>query len=109
MDGAHNPQGVAALAESLRQAYPGERFLFVAGILADKDYEGMLGRMIPLAEKFYTVTVESSRSLQGQAVAEYLRGKGQEAVYMEDVYKRQGCVRRTVRLSAAGAGGADRV
>ena len=85
VDGAHNPQGVAALAESLRQAYPGERFLFVAGILADKDYEGMLERMIPLAEKFYTVTVESSRSLQGQAVAEYLRGKGQEAVYMEDL------------------------
>ena len=50
----------------------------MAGILADKDYEGMLERMIPLAEKFYTVTVESSRSLQGQAVAEYLRGKGQE-------------------------------
>ena len=85
VDGAHNPQGVAALAESLRQAYPGEQFLFVAGILADKDYEGMLERMIPLAEKFYTVTVESSRSLQGQAVAEYLKGKGQDAVYIGDL------------------------
>ena len=85
VDGAHNPQGVAALAESLRQAYPGEQFLFVAGILADKDYEGMLEIMIPLARRFYTVTVESSRSLQGQAVAEYLRGKGQDAVYMEDL------------------------
>ena len=85
VDGAHNPQGVAALAESLRQAYPGEQFLFVAGILADKDYEGMLEIMIPLARRFYTVTVESSRSLQGQAVAEYLKGKGQEAVYMEDL------------------------
>lgn len=85
VDGAHNPQGVAALAESLRQAYPGEQFLFVAGILADKDYEGMLELMIPLAEKFYTVTVESSRSLQGQAVAEYLKGKGQDAVYIGDL------------------------
>ena len=85
VDGAHNPQGVAALAESLRQAYPGEQFLFVAGILADKDYEGMLEIMIPLARRFYTVTVESSRSLQGQAVAEYLKGKGQDAVYIGDL------------------------
>ena len=85
VDGAHNPQGVAALAESLRQAYPGGQFLFVAGILADKDYEGMLEIMIPLARRFYTVTVESSRSLQGQAVAEYLKGKGQDAVYIGDL------------------------
>ena len=85
VDGAHNPQGVAALAESLRQAYPGEQFLFVAGILADKDYEGLLEIMIPLARRFYTVTVESSRSLQGQAVAEYLKGKGQDAVYIGDL------------------------
>lgn len=89
-DGAHNPQGVRALGESLREAFPGEKFFFVAGILADKDYEGMLEEMIPLAEKFYTVTVESSRSLQGEAVAEYLRGLGQEAVWggsLEDVLK----------------------
>ena len=84
-DGAHNPQGVRALAKSLREAWPKERFLFVAGILADKDYGRMLEEMIPLAKKFFTVTVESSRSLQGETTAEFLRQRGQEAEAFDDL------------------------
>ena len=79
IDGAHNPQGVHALAQSLQAAYPGEQFLFVVGILADKDYGSMLEEMLPLADRFYAVTVENSRSLQARQVAGFLRARGARA------------------------------
>lgn len=85
VDGAHNPQGVHALAQSLREAYPGEKFVFVVGILADKDYGAMLEEIVPLAERFITVTVENSRSLQGKEVAEYLRSRGKKAEFEKNL------------------------
>ncbi len=98
VDGAHNPQGVRALKESLQQMYPKERFIFVVGVLADKDYETMLSEMVPLAEKFYTVTVESSRSLQGQQVAQTLQSLGASAEYMADL---QLCLKKVLKEGQA--------
>lgn len=98
VDGAHNPQGVRALKESLQQMYPKERVIFVVGVLADKDYETMLSEMVPLAEKFYTVTVESSRSLQGQQVAQTLQSLGASAEYMADL---QLCLKKVLKEGQA--------
>ncbi len=42
LDGAHNPQGCRALAESLAELLPGRRIIFLTGMLADKDIESML-------------------------------------------------------------------
>ncbi len=79
LDGAHNPQGVEALFNSLVEAYPGEKFVFLVGVMADKEYDNMMRQMFPIADCFYTVTVESERSLQAETLAEQLRGKGQMA------------------------------
>ncbi|MGH2774424.1 MAG: bifunctional folylpolyglutamate synthase/dihydrofolate synthase [Actinomycetota bacterium] len=42
VDVAHNPDGMSALVTSLLEAFAFERALFVVGILADKDFRGML-------------------------------------------------------------------
>jgi len=42
VDVAHNPDGMSALVTSLLEAFAFERAVFVVGILADKDYRGML-------------------------------------------------------------------
>jgi dihydrofolate synthase / folylpolyglutamate synthase len=42
IDVAHNPDGMSALVSSLLEAFAFERAVFVLGILADKDYRGML-------------------------------------------------------------------
>jgi dihydrofolate synthase/folylpolyglutamate synthase len=78
-DGAHNGSGVAALAESLRLLYPGEKFHFIMGVMADKDYETMIGELLPLAVSFVTYTPESSRALQGSRLAECIRQRGVRA------------------------------
>lgn len=80
VDGAHNSNGVSALKESLVHLFPGEKFHFVMGVMADKDYEEMIDMLLPLALDFKTVTVESSRALQADALAECIRKKGVPAV-----------------------------
>lgn len=85
VDGAHNPQGVEALFNSLQSAYPKEKFIFVMGVMADKDYISMVEQMLPLAEEFLTVTVESQRSLQGQELADELKKRGALAEFYPDM------------------------
>lgn len=76
VDGAHNGNGVAALAESIRTLFPGEKFHFVMGVMADKNYEEMIEELLPLALDFKTVTVESERALAAQELSEKIRAKG---------------------------------
>ncbi|MDD6505108.1 MAG: bifunctional folylpolyglutamate synthase/dihydrofolate synthase [Lachnospiraceae bacterium] len=79
VDGAHNAHGVAALARSLRQLYPGAKFHFFMAVMADKDYPDMIGELLPLALDFTTYTPESSRALQGEQLAAFIRAWGVEA------------------------------
>ena len=45
----------------IQTLYPGEKFHFIMGVMADKDYEEMIEELLPLALDFKTVTVESPR------------------------------------------------
>ncbi|MBQ3557957.1 MAG: bifunctional folylpolyglutamate synthase/dihydrofolate synthase [Agathobacter sp.] len=85
IDGAHNSHGVIALANSLKELYPGEKFHFIMGVMADKDYEEMIDALLPLAIDFVTVTPESSRALQSKDLAECIQKKGIEARYVENM------------------------
>lgn len=88
IDGAHNGNGVHALAISLKKAYPDEKFHFIMGVMADKDYENMIEELLPIAQDFVTVTPESERALQAEELAACIRKKGIQAEYaeqMEDV------------------------
>lgn len=76
IDGAHNPQGVHALSESLRKEYGEGPYHFVMGVLADKDYYDMIREILPLASSFRTVTVHNGRSLSADSLAEEIRKQG---------------------------------
>lgn len=79
VDGAHNPQGVNALHDSLLEMYGEGPYHFVMGVLADKDYHRMIQTMYPIAASFRTVTVENKRALQGDKLASLIQGDGVEA------------------------------
>lgn len=72
-DGAHNPQGAAALAQCLNAYLPGRKLTFVMGVMADKDYPAMLDAVAPFAGGFVTVTPDSPRSLPARELAEVIR------------------------------------
>ena len=73
VDGGHNAQGAAALAETLDDVLPGVRPIFVIGILADKDYPSMLETLAPFGCAFFCVTPPSPRALPAADLAEELR------------------------------------
>ena len=79
VDGAHNPQGVAALKKGLKLLYPGEKFTFIVGVLADKDYASMMEQMVSVANRFLTVTVDSSRALTKEELAKTISSYGVSA------------------------------
>ncbi len=85
IDGAHNSHGVLALASSLKELYPGEKFHFIMGVMADKDYKEMIDVLLPLALDFVTVTPESNRALQSKDLAECIQRKGVPARYVDDM------------------------
>lgn len=79
IDGAHNPDGVGSLVRGLQKLFPEKKLLFVAGVLADKDYDTMFRLVRPLAEQFFCVTPESHRALPGADLAARLREGGSPA------------------------------
>jgi dihydrofolate synthase/folylpolyglutamate synthase len=62
LDGAHNPDGAAALAAALRTLHPGRPVELVFGVLADKDHEGMLAELAPAVRRIHLVAPHSPRA-----------------------------------------------
>lgn len=85
VDGAHNSNGIHALKKSLMQMFPKEKFHFIMGVMADKDYEKMVEELLPLALDFATVTPESSRALQAEELAEKIKNRGIPARSLQKV------------------------
>lgn len=67
IDGAHNPDGIKALATALKAAHPDTRWSVVFGVLADKDYVGMVQelRKLPM-KRVVLVTPKSPRALSAE-------------------------------------------
>ncbi len=50
LDGAHNPAGASMLARVLKPLKKKGRLILVTGVMADKDVDGILGKLVPLAD-----------------------------------------------------------
>lgn len=62
LDGSHNPQGIAALADTVSAVRQG-KVTVVMGMMKDKDTAGSVKIMAAMADRFYAVTVDNPRSL----------------------------------------------
>ena len=80
VDGGHNPHGIRATAESLQRLFPEQKIVFVTGVMADKDVEHILGLIVPLAKRFYTVTPNNPRAMQADVLAGRIQAMGVEAL-----------------------------
>lgn len=71
-DGAHNPGGIAALCDALREeAEPGGRTV-IFGALADRDARAMLEALLPFARSLVLVSPPSPRALDPHELAQGL-------------------------------------
>ena len=79
LDGSHNPHGMAATVESLKELFPGEQFVFLLSVMADKDFTPMVEMLLPLASRFFTVTANTPRAMEAGALAQLLVDRGAQA------------------------------
>ena len=84
VDGGHNPQCVDALVTALEPLYPGKKLIFLAGVLADKDWQAMFRRVLPLAKAFVVVTPDSPRALPAPELGAWLEENAQVPVLVRD-------------------------
>lgn len=64
LDGAHNPDGIRRLRESVNRFYGAAPVCYVCGVLADKDYEKEIGILFGRASEVFTVTPPSPRAMK---------------------------------------------
>jgi len=69
LDGAHNPEGIAALAESLPEITGGRRTVAVVSILDDKDAAGMLATLLPACDAMIVTSSQNPRALPPPTLA----------------------------------------
>lgn len=74
LDAAHNPHGAAALVDALEDSFAFSPLVGVVGVMADKDYEGLLSALEPVFAHIVCTQNSSDRALPAHALAEVARG-----------------------------------
>jgi len=107
VDGAHNPQCMGALCETLskiQSSFSGKespvaqqqsqaatadvstrRFIIVTGVMADKDYKGMYKQLAPYAAKVIAVKPDNPRSLDPKEIVRLFESYNIPAVTADSV------------------------
>ncbi|MCI5572407.1 MAG: bifunctional folylpolyglutamate synthase/dihydrofolate synthase [Faecalibacterium prausnitzii] len=99
LDGSHNSHGMTATVQSLRDRFPGQKFVFLVSIMADKDVDKMLELLAPLAVRFVTVAAHTPRAMPAQTLAEHIRRYGCTAEAAPTI---EAGVKRAVELGGEG-------
>ena len=73
VDGAHNPNGVEALVDTIRAYFPDQKINFVMGVMKDKDYHTMLRLIAPYASRFITELPDAHRALRPEQLKSEIR------------------------------------
>jgi dihydrofolate synthase/folylpolyglutamate synthase len=95
LDGAHNPDGAAALAASLASLHPGREVDLVFGVLADKDLGRMLDALVPAVRRLHVVAPASPRARGAAETAAAAVARGADAHAHASVAEALDCARRS--------------
>lgn len=72
LDGAHNPDGIQRLKESINRYYGTDPITYVMGVLADKDYETEVETLFARAAGVITVTPVSPRAMDKESLKQVI-------------------------------------
>ena len=85
VDAAHNPHGASALRDALTEYFDFDEWTFVIGILADKDAQGIVAELAPIAERFHVTRSSSDRAIGVDQLAQIvLHESHEDATYQYD-------------------------
>ncbi|MCR5271419.1 MAG: hypothetical protein K6E13_00340 [Lachnospiraceae bacterium] len=87
IDGGHNAQAVKEVAQTVLrlEREQNKKWVFIFGILKDKDYKTVLDEMCPLAETFHIITVPNPRALDADIIKKEVLKRNTKAVVHENI------------------------
>ncbi|MDR2713201.1 MAG: bifunctional folylpolyglutamate synthase/dihydrofolate synthase [Clostridiales bacterium] len=85
LDGAHNPEGMAALARSLAEYWPRQRKIGLIGMLDDKAIEEALTRILPQLDTVIITRPSDERAENWQKLEIICHDAGRRVLIEEDV------------------------
>ena len=85
VDGGHNPQCAASVAENLAHYFPDYRRVILLGILRDKDYAELTDILDPLADEYVCITPDSPRALKAAELADHLAKYGKPVTVCDGI------------------------
>ncbi|HSN91666.1 MAG TPA: cyanophycin synthetase [Anaeromyxobacteraceae bacterium] len=94
LDGAHNPDGAAALAAALAALFPGRPVELVFGVLADKDHAAMVAALAPAVRRFHLVAPPSPRARPPDELRPLAEAAGAAAHAHGSLLEALACARR---------------
>lgn len=98
-DGAHNPDGVAALVRNLERYFPGREKAYIMATMCDKDIRTSLRMLDDGAAEFYMVAVEDNeRSMPADELARLAREEGLAAKAYPSMYEAYAAAQESGRL-----------
>lgn len=100
LDGAHNPDGAEALADSLRERFAGRPMRFVIGMMGRHSVEGVVAALAPLATSIIATQPSDERRMPADSVAEEVARHGFETPVVTPPME-------ALRRALAGAGPED--
>ncbi len=103
LDGAHNPAAALTLAQALKKIHGNGRLILVMGIMADKDVDTILARLLPLAR---TVVFTQPRYFRAATTADLA---GRALSYDLEKILQVPRVAEAVRTAQGLAGPGDRI
>lgn len=85
LDGAHNPDGTAALAQAIRKYLKGKKIIAIMGMLADKDVTTSIKNLDGLFSQVIALAPNNPRAMSAQELAARWWNQNTGARPMEDV------------------------
>jgi dihydrofolate synthase/folylpolyglutamate synthase len=71
LDGAHNVDGIRALTSFLKSQFPDRRRLLIFGVMKDKEYEKMLGELLPYVDETILTMPANDRALSPEFMKKF--------------------------------------
>ena len=100
LDGAHNPDGAAALARALA-ARPERPRVLVLAVSRDKDVDGLIAPLVSVVEAVIATRYDQPRSLEPEALATRVRATGALVDIADDLETAVDRAREVVGLGGA--------
>ena len=76
IDGAHNIDGALSLRKTMEALCQDQKVLMVTGMLADKDFNGIIGEFTKIAKDFVVTEPDNPRKLEADSLAKELEKLG---------------------------------